>query len=149
MGKVIKVHKIIGYVFVGVLIVHPFLIVVPRFFESGVKPGEAFITIITTFRSTGIILGMIAWCLLLIIGITSYFRNHLGLKHKTWKVLHGILSILFVSLATWHAIDLGRHTDEIMSALMIMLACYGIYLLLKSYLKPVTNKAVVQKEIVK
>lgn len=142
MGKVIKIHKIIGYVFVSILLVHPFLIVVPRYFESGVSPVEAFITIITTFDSIGIILGMIAWCLMLIIGITSFFRYKLGLKNKTWKLLHGFLSILFVSLATWHAIDLGRHTDEVMSVLMIILAMWGIYLLLRSYLKPTTKKVV-------
>ena len=142
MGKVIKIHKIIGYVFVSILLAHPFLIVVPRYFESGVDPVEAFVEIITTFSSTGVVLGMIAWFLMLIIGITSYFRNNLGLKHKTWRYVHGLLSIFFISLATWHAIDLGRHTDMIMSILMVILALYGMYLLLRSYRKPTDKKVV-------
>ncbi len=34
MVKVISTHKIIGYVFLCVFLVHPFLIVLPRYFEA-------------------------------------------------------------------------------------------------------------------
>ena len=44
MSTVIKYHKIIGYTFIVVLLVHPVLLVLPRFFESGVAPVDAFIT---------------------------------------------------------------------------------------------------------
>ncbi len=71
MGHVNKLHRIIGYIFVGILMVHPFLIVIPRYFEAGVEPAEAFLTIITSFGSTGIILGIIAWSLMIILGLTS------------------------------------------------------------------------------
>ena len=134
MGKIVKIHIFIGYVFVFVLLVHPFLIVVPRYFESGVAPMEAFITILTTFNSQGVVLGMIAWCIMLILFITSLFRKKLGIKSKTWRMFHGILSILFVSVAAWHAINLGRHTDFAMSVYMIILAAGGVLLLLKTYI---------------
>ncbi len=62
MSKVIKYHKIIGYTFVIILFFHPLYLVVPRFFESGVSPVDAFITIITTLNQ-GVVLGIIAWCL--------------------------------------------------------------------------------------
>ena len=103
MGKVVKLHKVIGYIFVSILLVHPFLIVVPRFFEAGIAPGEAFGTMLTTWDSQGIILGMIAWVLMLI-------------------------------LATWHAMDLGRHTDLPMSLYMGAIAGIGVLLLLRTYL---------------
>ena len=45
ISKVIKYHKTIGYTFVIVLLIHPVLLVVPRFFELGVAPVDAFITI--------------------------------------------------------------------------------------------------------
>lgn len=133
MSKVLKVHKIIGYAFVFILLLHPFLIVFPRYFESGVNPVEAFITIISTYGSIGMLLGIIAWILMLILGMTSLFRNKIGLPHKTWRIFHGTLSIAFIILATWHAIDLGRHTNMMLSAYMIILGSIGIALLLKTY----------------
>lgn len=66
--------------FLLVLLVHPFLIVVPRYYESGVDPTEAFFTITTTFNFVGIILGICAWFLMLILGATSLFRKTLLLR---------------------------------------------------------------------
>ncbi len=140
MGKVVKWHKVIGYIFVSVLLLHPFLIVLPRFFEAGIAPKEAFSTIITTWDSQGIILGMVAWSLMLILGITSAFRKRLGMKYTTWRVFHGLLSIAFITLATWHAMDLGRHTDLPMSLYMGAIAGIGVLLLLRTYFsKPSKN----------
>ena len=133
-GRVIRYHKIIGYIFVGVLLFHPFLIVLPRYFESGIDPLEAFVTLITTFDSTGVLLGMAAWCLMVILGVTSLIRGRLPMEVQTWKIFHGVLSGLFVFLATWHAIDLGRHTNVAVASLFILLATGGVALLLKSYL---------------
>lgn len=137
MGKVVSFHKIIGYIFIGVLLLHPFFIVFPRYFESGVEPGEALSTLLTTYTSTGVILGIMAWLLLLIIGLTPLFRNRLPKKYNSWRLLHGILSIIFIIVASWHAIELGRHTDIAMSIFIILLSGSGVLLLLKTYfLKP-------------
>lgn len=133
-GSILKIHKFVGYTFVGILLVHPFFIVLPRFFESGVDPLAALVTLVTTFDSPGVVLGLAAWCLMVILGVTSLFRDRLPLKYRTWRILHGVLSVVFIALATWHAIDLGRHTDTFMSAWMILLAAGGVVLLLKRYL---------------
>lgn len=133
MAGVLKTHKIIGYIFIGFLIIHPFLIIFPRYFEAGIEPMEAFTTLITTFNSTGIILGIIAWSLILILGISAIFRNKLGMKYRSWRLFHGILSICFIIIASWHAINLGRHIDLPMTILIIILAAGGIALLLNNY----------------
>lgn len=133
MAGVLKTHKIIGYIFIGFLIIHPFLIIFPRYFEAGIEPMEAFTTLITTFNSTGIILGIIAWSLILILGISAIFRNKLGMKYRSWRLFHGILSICFIIIASWHAINLGRHIDLPMTILIIILAAGGIALLLNTY----------------
>jgi predicted ferric reductase len=133
-SKVVNTHKIIGYIFIPVLILHPFLVVVPRFFESGVEPIEAFTTILTSFGTSGIIIGMIAMVLMILLGITSMLRKKMRMKYTTWRFFHGLLSIVFVVLATWHAVDLGRHTDLIMSAYMIFMAASAVFFLLKLYI---------------
>ncbi len=140
MWKVVKFHKIFGYIFIGFLLLHPFLIVVPRYFESGVEPLEAFTTLLTTFNSTGVILGIIAWLLMLIIGITSVFRNRLPMTYISWRLLHGIFSIIFIIVASWHAINLGRHTNVPMSIFILIIATSGIALLLKTYFSIPQNK---------
>ena len=141
MGKVVTWHKAIGYIFVSILLVHPFLVVVPRYFESGISPEDAFITLITTFDSPGVILGIIAWFLMLAIGITSFFRNKLPMKYKTWRIVHGFLSIAFIAVATWHAVELGRHNTTSMAVFMIFIAAVGVLLLLKTYFFPSPKKS--------
>lgn len=141
MSGVLKLHKVIGYIFVSILLLHPFLIVVPRYFEAGVDPIEAFFTLLNNYDTTGVLLGIIAWSLMLVLGLTSLFRRRIGMSYKTWRVYHGILSILFIGLASWHAIDLGRHTNAAMSTFIIILAGGGMILLLNTYLlKPIKSK---------
>jgi len=136
--SVISLHKAIGYVVIGVFFLHPFLIVLPRYFEVGPKPLESLIKMITTFESLGVILGLIAWSLMLIIGITAYFRQKLNISYKSWRVIHGLLSAVFIVVATWHSVDLGRHTGTAMSLYFIIVAFMGLALLLKLYI--FTNK---------
>jgi len=134
MRNIIKWHKVLGYIFVSILFIHPFLIVLPRYFESGIAPIDAFITIITKWNSTGIKLGIVAWVLMILLGITAMFRSNLGINYKIWRYFHGLLSLIFIVLATWHAVYIGRHTNTFMSFVMIALASGGIILLLKTYL---------------
>jgi predicted ferric reductase len=47
MSGILKVHKFIGYFFIAVLLLHPFLIVFPRYFEAGITPVDAFNTILS------------------------------------------------------------------------------------------------------
>ncbi|NDY72289.1 FAD/NAD(P)-binding:oxidoreductase [Desulfobacter hydrogenophilus] len=132
MSQVVKYHKFIGYTCVTILFFHPIYLVIPRFFEAGISPFDAFITIITTFN-LGCVLGIIAWCLMLVLGITSFLRNGLPMTYKTWRVFHGTLAMLFISVAAWHVMDLGRHANRAMSILISMLTASGVLLLLKTY----------------
>ncbi|CAA6805014.1 MAG: FAD/NAD(P)-binding:oxidoreductase [uncultured Sulfurovum sp.] len=134
--EVLKWHKIIGYTFILVFIFHPLFIVVPRFFESGLLPMDAFLKLITTFETTGQIMGLVAYILMFVLGATSIFRNKMGMSYKKWKLLHGIFSLLFIGFATYHAIDMGRHAEKAMAIWMILLAVTGSILLLKTYLSP-------------
>jgi len=132
MSRILKYHKSTGYIFVVIMLFHPFYVVLPRFFEAGVSPGDAFITMITTMN-TGIVLGIIAWFLMLGLAVTSFIRNKLPMSYKSWRRLHGILATLFLLTAVWHAIDLGRHASLSMSILFCVLAAGGLLLLLKTY----------------
>ena len=140
-SSVLGVHKAVGYSVVGVFLVHPVLVVLPRYFEGGVSPFDALVTLVTTFGGPGVVQGLIAWGLILLIGATSLFRERLNIGYPAWKVLHGVLSILLIIIATWHAIELGRHMDGITTAFVIVLASAGVVMLLSHY-APTTGKTV-------
>lgn len=132
-GKLLRWHKLIGYIAAPVLLVHPVLLVLPRYFEAGLAPGEAFRTMVTTTSSSGILFGLGAWCLMLLLGLTALLRKQLPLTYPTWRRVHGVLALLCVVSAALHALDLGRHADSAMAGFILLASAGGVYLLLKSY----------------
>jgi DMSO/TMAO reductase YedYZ heme-binding membrane subunit len=88
----------------------------------------------------GVVLGIIAWCLMLALGITSFVREKLPMTYKTWRVFHGILAVVFVAVAAWHAIDLGRHFTLAMSILITLMTTGASLLVLKTYVFKKTKK---------
>ena len=133
MVKIIKLHKIIGYTVIAIFFIHPFLIVLPRFFEAGVDPIYAFWLMITDFKSLGIIFGLIAWCVMIALLLTSFYKDKLNMTYSKWRLLHIVLSVVFISTALWHVIDLGRHMNEIMILFIFLLVCISVYQLRKLY----------------
>lgn len=140
MVNVLKIHKIIGYVFITILLLHPVFIIVPKFFNNTVSPFDAFYKLITTFSSLGVVLGLIAYVSMLILLITSYFRFKLFISYRTWRSLHGYLTLLFIITATWHVINLGRHSNISLSSYYIIMVVSGIFYLLKTYLFKTSKK---------
>lgn len=142
MSGVIKWHKALGYIFVSILIFHPFLIVVPRYFEAGITPKEAFIELLSNYDQQGILLGMIAWLLMIVIGLTSLIREKLPFSYRTWRVIHGILSIVFILMASLHVFNLGRHINEYMVWLISILTILGVTMLLRTYIYKSNSKKI-------
>lgn len=134
MVNVLKIHTIIGYLFILILLLHPIFIIVPKFFDNSVTPIDAFIRLITTFNSLGVILGLVAYVCMVILLITSFFRFKLKLTYRTWRSIHGYFTMLFIITATWHVIDLGRHSNTPFSIYYILMVASGIFYLLKTYL---------------
>lgn len=132
-----KVHKVIAYSAMGVMFAHPALIVLPRYFEGGIRPWNAFVTMITDFGNLGILLGLVAWIVMLVLGITVFFRKkmipHFTQRYRGWRYFHGAMAVTFTILALWHAIVLGRHTDIAMSAFFLILAVLGFAMLARMY----------------
>ncbi|MBN2906698.1 MAG: ferric reductase-like transmembrane domain-containing protein [Rhodobacteraceae bacterium] len=133
-----RIHRIVGYGAIAVLALHPFLIVLPRYFEAGVRPLDALVTMLTTFESLGVVLGLIAWGLMMLLGVMALFRMRLirrfGLRYRGWRAVHGGLAAVFLITALWHAMALGRHTGLMLGGFLIALAATGLGLLARLYL---------------
>lgn len=132
-----KVHKFIGYTVLSVLFLHPALIVLPRAFEGGVEPWDAFFTMITSFDNLGIVVGLGAWLTMVVLGVSSWFRLKLmkqfANRYKGWRYFHGGLALVFAGLGVWHAILLGRHTDLVWILFLVGAAAFGALLLGRLY----------------
>ncbi|APY11925.1 hypothetical protein BWZ22_12110 [Seonamhaeicola sp. S2-3] len=140
MVNVVAIHRFIGYTFISVILLHPFFIIIPKFFDNGVTPIDAFVRLITTFSSTGVILGLIAYTTMLVLMITAFFRFKLHLKYKTWRKLHGYLTLLFVSVATWHVVNIGRHSNTSFTVYYVLMVVIGVFYLMRTYLTKTVKK---------
>ncbi|WP_273275526.1 ferric reductase-like transmembrane domain-containing protein [Maribacter polysiphoniae] len=142
MSYVLKIHKFIGYVFISVIMLHPFFIIVPKFLDDAVSPKDAFIRLITTFNTIGLVFGLVAYTVMLVIMVTSFFRFKLHLKYKTWRTFHAYLTTIFVVAATWHVITLGRHSNSAFTMFYVIAGACGIFYLLRTYLVKPTRKTI-------
>jgi len=122
------------------MLLHPFFIIIPKFFDNGVTPSDAFVRLITTYSTTGIIFGLIAYAIMLILMITAFFRFKMNLHYRTWRSLHGYLTLLFVITATWHVIDMGRHGNSSFTLFYLLIVATGIYYVLRKYLFKTAKK---------
>lgn len=140
-----KVHKYIAYSAISILALHPFLIVLPRYFEAGIKPWDAFWIMVTNVNSLGVVLGLIAWAAMISLGITAYARTNLMRRFKNryrgWRAFHAFLAVSFTVVAIWHAIELGRHTDLAMSSFFLVIATLGVGMLAGLYRPERTRKS--------
>ncbi|MEM9029297.1 MAG: ferric reductase-like transmembrane domain-containing protein [Pseudomonadota bacterium] len=137
MRNIQTLHKYIAYGAAAIILLHPVLIVLPRAFEGGIAPWDAFLMMLMTVDSLGVVLGLIAWVLLLILTLTAVFRMHLiktyHIPYRNWRYFHGFISVAFVTAGLVHAIELGRHTTILIAGLMISLAVVGTALLFRLY----------------
>lgn len=139
-----RVHKYIAYSAVAVILAHPGLIVLPRFFEGGVTPWDALVTMVTTFDNIALLMGFFAYLILVVLVITAFFRKpiirRLPMHYRGWRYAHGGVAVTFTALALWHSIVLGRHTDVVMSAFFLLLAAIGFAMLAQLYRDAATKR---------
>lgn len=133
MVNVLAIHRFIGYVFISVILLHPFFIIIPKFIDNGVTPSDAFVRLITTYSTTGIIFGLIGYTIMLILMVTAFFRFKMHLHYRTWRRLHGYLTLFFVITVTWHVIDMGRHSNSSFTLFYLLVVATGIYYVLRKY----------------
>lgn len=97
-----KVHKCIAYGAITVILLHPVLIVVPRYFEGGVTPWSALVEILSNFTNIGILTGIIAWLVLVCLGLTAFFRKpmlkRMAGRYRSWRGFHALVVLALALL---------------------------------------------------
>lgn len=99
-------HKRMGQILGIFFLLHPFLIILPKFFMSSADGIEALRAI---FTSPHTLTGVIAWSLLIVWTLASIFKDRLPMSYETWKLTHLLGFIAITILATLHVTTVGRH----------------------------------------
>lgn len=135
--QVQKVHKFIAYGAIAVILLHPVMIVFPRYFEGGVEPWTAFVEMLSNFTNPGLLAGMVAWVALVVLGVTAYFRTpilkRMKKKYRGWRAFHALLVLLFILPATYHVLALGRHVGWGLGIYLVAVLVIGLIQLARIY----------------
>ncbi len=129
-SSTLRWHKYIGYAAGLVFLVHPLLMIARRFWAVESDP---IYNLMLMLKSPLMLTGIMAWVLMIILVVLAFIRKIFSAK--LFRYLHGMLSMAFTVLATWHVISVGRHSNLAMSVFWMVLAGGAVATLLLSYLK--------------
>lgn len=133
-SRIFKCHQILGYLAGAILLLHPLFVVLPRFFKPGISAGDAIKLILTSYDNKGVLLGIIAYIFLFFLVIQCFLRRIIPISYKTWRTIHGLVSILFIVTSPLHTIILSRHCSLLLNLWIIVVASLVTSVLLKLYL---------------
>ena len=106
VDNTMRVHTKFGEYLGYLILLHPFLIVLPRFI---VAPSFALDDVWDLFIQPETSTGMYAWSLMLVWVLMSVFKEKTGLSYEAWRYAHSAGFIAIIILATHHAVTIGRH----------------------------------------
>lgn len=133
-------HRRAGQWIAVLFLLHPFLIVLPRFI---VAPQLAAQDIWLTFTAPESATGFYAMALLAVLVLASVFKDRLPMSYEAWRLSHGIGFAVVAILATDHVITNGRHGvyNAWFDVMWIVLCTLAVGSLLDTYLlQPMRRK---------
>ena len=99
-------HRRVGKWLAIIFLLHPVLILAPRFlvsFDTGME------SLVTTLEAGQLLTGIIAWLALLLWVLLAVFREHLKMSYELWRLTHLLGFVVIATLATLHATTVGSH----------------------------------------
>lgn len=106
VDNTMRVHTRFGEYLGYLILLHPFLIVLPRFIAA---PSFALGDVWDLFTQPETSTGLYAWSLMLIWVLMAVFKEKTGLSYEAWRYTHSAGFVAIIILATHHAVTIGRH----------------------------------------
>ncbi|WP_373236352.1 ferredoxin reductase family protein [Cohaesibacter celericrescens] len=133
IDNAMRLHRKTGEILALFFLLHPFLLVLPRFF---VAPQLALSDLWTTFTATETATGFYAMSIMVVLVLASIFRDRLPMSYEAWRVSHGLGFAVVMILATDHAITNGRHGvyNNWFDAMWVILCALAVASILDAYL---------------
>ena len=101
-----RIHRKAGEIIALFFFLHPFLIVLPRFWIAPQLAVDDLWLMLTSSESAT---GVYAWALMGFWVVFAMLRDKLPITYEAWRISHGIGLVAVAILATWHAVTVGRH----------------------------------------
>ncbi|RBW49805.1 ferric reductase-like transmembrane domain-containing protein [Marinobacter sp. F3R11] len=102
MSKHKRAGKWIGFVF----LLHPMLILAPRFLVSF---DDGMTSLAEAITSPQLLTGLIAWVVMILWVLSAIFKDRLRISYETWHLTHLLGFVVICVLATLHITSVGRH----------------------------------------
>jgi predicted ferric reductase len=112
-------HNLMGMVALGLLLVHPFLLIISGY------PAACWLNPFADCANASTRGASLALYALLILVGSSVWRRRLGIRYEAWQVLHGLLALFVLYAALVHITIIGRYTRT-----LAMEIVWWIYILL-------------------
>lgn len=109
MDVTMRLHQLLARTALVFLLVHPFLYRTP-FNPPLPWDGTRQATLdLDIFALTA---GLCAWVALPAFMFMSIYRDHLGWRYETWRVMHAVGALVIVGLIGIHAFEIGRYSAQ-------------------------------------
>lgn len=99
-------HKRIGLWLGIIFLLHPVLILAPRFMVSFNDGMHSLVSVITAPQ---MLTGIIAWVGMIIWILVAVFKDKLNISYETWRLTHMLGLVTIMILATLHITSVGSH----------------------------------------
>jgi predicted ferric reductase len=99
-------HKKIGQWLGIIFLLHPILILGPRFMVSF---DDGIYSLMTTIKAPQMLTGIIAWVVLIVWVLVAVFKKRLNMRYEVWRFLHMLGFVFIAIMATLHITTVGSH----------------------------------------
>ena len=99
-------HKTVGKWLGIFFLLHPLLILAPRFLVSF---DDGITSVLQAATSPQLLTGIIAWFVMILWVLTAVFKDRIKISYETWHLSHLIGFVIICVLATLHVTSVGRH----------------------------------------
>ncbi len=133
MDVTMRVHQLAARAALLFVLVHPFMYSTPLLNHPRPWDGTGQLTLGLDAGSA--LTGIAGWVLVLIIVVTSIWRDQLPFRYETWRLLHGVGAVAAAIAVTHHTLAAGRYSaDPLLAGFWIVLLVVALASLVKTYL---------------
>ncbi|UUX49264.1 ferredoxin reductase family protein [Nisaea acidiphila] len=133
MDVTMRFHQLFARSVVVLVLLHPFLYTTP--IMAYPPPWDVTAQGFLGLEMESLITGLLAWILLIVIVVTAIGRDALPYSYETWRLGHGMGSVLLAGFSTHHALEAGRYSShEALSTFWLILLGLSAASLLYVYL---------------
>lgn len=125
-------HKQVGKWLGLFFLLHPLLILAPRFLVSF---DDGMTSVVEAITSPQLLTGIIAWLVMIVWVVLAIFKDRLRISYETWHLTHLLGFVIVCVLATLHITSVGRHGqfDAQFNILWWMLCAMAVGLVLYNW----------------